>query len=142
MTPPPCTPKTCTEKNNIYVLGKGPIEGFSTDGGGHTISAQKFYKTNFTQPNKKIVLSLHYNGDNSYLFVNGVEQLKFKTATDQINKVPLTLGNISKDRSITNATKTGLYGTVYEFSVDYVPINGVKTMYGIHRYLMKKNNIV
>ena len=37
------------------------------------------YKTNFTEQNKKFVLSLHCNGDNSYLFVNGVEQLKFKT---------------------------------------------------------------
>ena len=27
---------------------------------------------------------LHYNGDDSYLFVNGREELKFKTKTDQI----------------------------------------------------------
>ena len=25
---------------------------------------------NFTDPGKKIILSLHYNGDDSYLFVN------------------------------------------------------------------------
>ena len=31
-----------------------------------------------TEPNKKFVLSLHYNGNNSYLFVNGKEELKFK----------------------------------------------------------------
>ena len=31
-----------------------------------------------TEPNKKHILSLHDNGDNSYLFVNGFEQLKFK----------------------------------------------------------------
>ena len=31
---------------------------------------QKFYR-NFTDPGKKFILSLHYNGDDSYLFVNG-----------------------------------------------------------------------
>ena len=35
-----------------------------------------------TEPGKKFVLSLHYNGDDSYLFVNGVEELKFKAATN------------------------------------------------------------
>ena len=37
-------------------------------------------KTNFTQHSKKFVLSLHYNGDDSYLFVNGTQELKFKSA--------------------------------------------------------------
>ena len=36
-----------------------------------------FYR-NFTDPGKKFILSLHYNSDNSYLFVNGREELKFK----------------------------------------------------------------
>ena len=76
---------------------------------------------------KKFVLSLHYNGDDSYLFVNGVQQLKFKTATSQINnRGSLTLGNTSADWSTENSTKTGLYGNVYDFAVDYVPISGVK----------------
>ena len=52
----------------------------------------------------------------------------------------LNLGNISKDWSITNGTKTGLYGNVYDFAVDYVPISDVKTLNAIHRYLMKKHN--
>ena len=56
-----------TKDNKIYVLGKRFIQGFSTDGGGHTIDERKLYKTNFTQSNKKFVLSLHYNGDNSLL---------------------------------------------------------------------------
>ena len=38
-------------------------------------------------------------------------------------------------------TKTGLYGNVYVFAVDYVGINDVKTIYDIHRYLMKKHKI-
>ena len=52
------------------------------------------YKTDFTEQNKKFVLSLHYNGDNSYFFLNGDQQLKFKTKNDQIKRVPLTLGNL------------------------------------------------
>ena len=100
------------------------------------------YKTNFTEPNKKFVLSLHYNGDNFYLFVNGVEQLKFETNINEINRNSLYLGNLSTDLIITNATKTGLYGNVNYFAVDYVPLNGVKAIYDIHRYLMIKHNIV
>ena len=36
------------------------------------------YKHNFTEHSKNVVLSLHYNGDNSCLFVNGDQELKFK----------------------------------------------------------------
>ena len=36
------------------------------------------YSTNFTVTNKKLCLSLHYNGDSSYLFVNGKEIINFK----------------------------------------------------------------
>ena len=36
------------------------------------------YSINFTVSNKKFCLSLHYNGDNSYLFVNGAEIHIFK----------------------------------------------------------------
>ena len=39
-------------------------------------------------------------------------------------------------------TRTGLCSNVYDFAVDYVSINGVKTIYDINRYLMKKNDIV
>ena len=100
------------------------------------------YKTDFTEQNKKFVLSLHCNGDNSYLFVNGVQQLKFKTKNSEIARNLLCLGNISTEFSTTKATKTGLFGNVYDFAVDYVPISGVKTKCDTHRYLMKKNDIV
>ena len=60
-------------QNEIYVLGRGEIQGITTVGptkGGTTKYAEKIYKHNFTQPNKKFMLSLYYNnGDNSYLFV-------------------------------------------------------------------------
>ena len=55
-----------------------------------------FYR-NFTDPGHKFILSLHYNGDNSYLFVNGREELKFKTKTNQIINTNLCFGNLSNN---------------------------------------------
>ena len=123
---------------NIYVLCKDFIQGVN----GTTVYAEKMYKTNFTERNKKFVLSLHYNGDNSYLFINGVDQLKFKTKSSEIKRAILALSNISADFTTTNAQKTRLFGNVYDFAVDYVPISAVQTIYDIHRYLRKKNDIV
>ena len=100
------------------------------------------YKTDFTEQDKKFVLSLHYNNDDSYFFVNGVQQLKFKTKNSEIARTPFSLGNISTDFSTANVTKTGLFGNAYDFAVDYIPISGVKTIYDVHRYLMTKNDIV
>ena len=51
-----------------------------------TLYAEKIYSQNFTQPNKNFVLSLHYNDNNSYLFVNGKQELKFKAKPDQLIK--------------------------------------------------------
>ena len=56
--------------NNIYVLGHGEIQGVTTIGptsiGGlknkwTTIYKEGIYKINFAEPNKKFVLSLHYD---------------------------------------------------------------------------------
>ena len=56
------------------------------------------------------MLSLHYNGANSYLFVNGTETIKFKAKDSDIVANPLCLGNTSKDFSVDNMKKTGLNG--------------------------------
>ena len=90
--------------------------------------------------NTKFCLSLHYNGANSYLFVNGTEIIKFKAKDSEINAYSLCLGNISKDWSQENIKKTGLKGYVYDFSTDYSAIN-VDNIKDIHKYLMKKNKI-
>ena len=87
--------------NNIYVLGKKIVQGIN----GTTVYAEKISKTNFTQADKKFVLSLHYNGDNSYLFVNGTQELKFKAKDDQILKEKLCVGNLSDDWLTTNSEK-------------------------------------
>ena len=52
-----------------------------------TLYAEKVYSQNFNQPSKKFVLSLHYNGDDSHLFVNGKQELKFKCKTENLGKV-------------------------------------------------------
>ena len=61
------------KKKDILILGKGPTQGLE-----HTLTAEKMYSINFTVTKKKFCLSLHYNGANSYLFVNGTETHKFK----------------------------------------------------------------
>ena len=54
---------------------------------------------------KKLCLSFHYNGANSYLLVNGTEIYKFKANDSEILATPLCLGNISKDWSTDNMKK-------------------------------------
>ena len=60
--------------NNILVLGKDFIQGIN----GTTIYAEKMYRSNFTVYGKKVCLNLHYNCDDSYLFVNARQIVKFK----------------------------------------------------------------
>ena len=54
------------EKKDILILGKWLSQGLE-----HTLTAKKMYSINFTVTKKKFFLSLHYNGGNRYLFVNG-----------------------------------------------------------------------
>ena len=75
------------------------------------------------------------------MFVNGTEIIKFKAKDSEIIAYLLCLGNISKDWSVDNMQKTGLKGYVYDFSVDYDAI-AVADILDIHKYLMKKNEIV
>ena len=77
------------------------------------------YSINFNVTNKNFCLSPHYNGANSYLFDNGAEIQKFKAKDSEILVGPICLGNISKDWSVDNMTRTGFTGYVYDFSVDY-----------------------
>ena len=93
------------KKKDILVLGRGPTQGLES-----TLTAEKMYSINFTMTKKTFCLSVHYNGANSYLFVNGTEMYKFK----------------AKDSAI-----------VYDFSADYNTIT-VDDIKHIHKYLMKK----
>ena len=113
--------------NNISVMGKDYIQ-------------KKMFYRNFTDPGKKFILSSHYNGDDSYLFVNSRE-LKLKTKTDPIINKNLCLGNLSHYWTKDQSTKTSLYGIIYDFVIDYKAISGTTTIYDMHRYLMTKHNI-
>ena len=93
------------------------------------------YSINFTVTKKKFCLSLHNNGANNHLFVNGTEIFKFKAKDSEIVATPLCLGNISKDWLVDNMKKIGFNGYAYDFSVDYNAI-AVDDMLDI-----KKNNI-
>ena len=124
------------KKKDILILGKGSTQGLE-----HTLTAEKIYSISFTVSKKKFCLSLHYDGANSYLFVNGTEIYKFKAKDPEIVAVLLCLGNISKDWSVGNMKKTGFNGYVYVFSVDY-DATDVDDIVDIHKYLMKKNNIM
>ena len=63
---------------DILILGEGPTQRLDDS----TLKAEAKYLTNFTQSGKTFVLSLHYNGSNSFLFVNAakVYQVKAKTS--------------------------------------------------------------
>ena len=76
----------------------------------------------------------------SYLYFNGREIIKFKAKHSEIVATPLSLGKLSEDAPTGNMRKAGLYGNVYDFSVDYAI--AVDDIWDIHKYLMKKNGIV
>ena len=79
------------------MLGKGRTRGLE-----HTLAVEKLCSIKFTKQNRKFCLSLHYNGANKYLFVNGTEIIKFKTKDSEITDNLLCLGNISKDWLVDN----------------------------------------
>ena len=72
---------------------------------------------------------MHYNGANSYLFVNSTEIIKFKAKDSEILAYSLCLGNISKDWSQDNMKKK------QDLTVTFMTLD-------IRKYLMKKNGIV
>ena len=75
---------------NILMLGHGLSQKVNNT----TIYAEKMYAPNFSAENKIFCLSLHYNGDDNYLFVNGKEVTKFKAKKSEIKANQLTLGSI------------------------------------------------
>ena len=121
-----------TKANNIYVMRDLFVQGINDT----TLYAERVYSQNFTQPSKKFVLSLHYNSDDSYLLVNGKQELKFKCKTVHLVKEKLCLGNLSDQWTTSESEKTGLHGNIYDFVVDYEEIAGIEPIYDFHRYLM------
>ena len=54
---------------NILILGEDPTQGLDDT----TIKAEAKYPINFRESGKRFVLSLHYNGRRSFLFVNATK---------------------------------------------------------------------
>ena len=91
---------------DMLILGEGPTQGLDDT----TLTAEAKYLINFTQSEKRFVLSLHYNGSNSVLFVNSITLHQFKAKQKknkkkEIEDYALCLGNISKDFTIYNMKK-------------------------------------
>ena len=78
---------------DMLVLGKEPTQELD----GTTFTSEVPYSINFKQPGKRFVLNLHYNGSNSFLFVNATKVYQFKSKDSEIKDCTLCLGNVSKD---------------------------------------------
>ena len=125
---------TNNPKDNFSILGEGPTYGINGSFG----SPDKTFSISFTKTNTNICLSLHYNVDNSYLFVNGKEIFKFRDDNKNVNfPTKFCLRNISNGFSATKSGEVSLNGNVYDVSVDYNSIDKS----AIRKYLMTKDNI-
>ena len=96
---------------DILIFGEGPWEGLDDI----TITAEAKYPIKLSQSGKRFVVSLHYNGNNSLLFVNATKIYQFKAKASEIKDYALCLGHISKDFTIDNTKKRGLKGIVNFF---------------------------
>ena len=102
---------------------------------------KKKFSINFSKAGTKFCLILHYNGDNSYLFVNEKEVFKFEANNESVNfPTPFCLGSISDGFGAIESRQLSLGGNVYNFSVECNAIDKSDIL-NIHNYLMGKNNI-
>ena len=122
------------KKIDILIIIKDPTQRLE-----HTLTVEKLFSVKFIQNNEKICLSLHCNGANSDLFVNGTGIIKLKAKDSEIIATPLCLGNISKDFSVDNVKKTRLM----DMFVILVLVRCYSSydILDIHKYLVKKHNI-
>ena len=127
--------------SNALVLGKGSTKITTNDS--VSVQAKDKLKTNCTILDKKFFLSVHYDvtDDNSerFLFINGVQQYKFKADKNEIVARKLNLGSIS-DNSVLHYSHT-MNGNIYSFASDYKAA-AIDKIQKIHKYLMKKHKII
>ena len=67
---------------NILIPGKYSTERLDDT----TLTAEAQYWTNFTKSNRKFCLRLHYNGRNSFLFVDATKIYHLKAKGSEIRK--------------------------------------------------------
>ena len=70
---------------DILILGEEPTQGLDET----TLTAETKHPINFTQSVKRFVLSLHYNGSYSFLFVNSTKIYQFKAKDSEIKDYAL-----------------------------------------------------
>ena len=70
---------------DILILDKDPTQGV----GDTALPAKAQYSINFSRSNRKFCSSLHFNGSNSFLFVNAVEIYQFRAKDSKIIKASL-----------------------------------------------------
>ena len=88
------------KNKDIIILGEGPTQGYDDT----TSKGEGKYPTNFTHLGKRFVVSLHYNGSNSFSFVNATKIYQFIVDSD-IKDYTLCFGNILKDSTSKNMKK-------------------------------------
>ena len=123
-------------KKKFLIADKGPTFGIN----GRFGSVEEKWSINSTKSNTTFCLSLHYNGDNSCLFVNGKEMIKFKADNKNAN-IPtrFCLGSIYDGFSAADSREVSLNRNVYDFSVNYNSIDKSGIL-NINKYLVTKNN--
>ena len=119
------------------MLGAGDTFGINGCFG----APKKNFNINFSKELTKVCLSLHYNADGSYFFVNRKEMLKFKAHNGNTNfQTPFCLRSISNGFRAAESREASLVGNMYYSSSDYISFDKSFILY-IHKHIMIKNNI-
>ena len=129
------SPHTDNFKNDFLILSEGPTFGINGSFG----SSKKSFNINFTGAKTKICLSLHFNADNSYSFVNGKEIYKFKSSNKN-NSFPSQFCPVAYESDSNDLDKVSFKENVYDFSVDCNTIDKSNNL-NIHKYLMIKSKM-
>ena len=103
-------------ENHFVILREGPTFRINGSFG----AWEKRIDINSSKAKTKFCVSLHYNADNSYLFVNGKEIYKFKANNGNIN-FPSRFCSWSMSNKVdyVKSEEVSFKGNVYHFSVDY-----------------------
>ena len=120
----------------VIILGKSATQGLDDT----RLSTEKKVFNQFYKSSNKFCFSLHYNGADSYIFVNVLAIHKYKAKVSKINAISSCIGKISKYLSVGNVKRTGFNIYVYDVSVDYQAI-AVDDILDIHKHLMENNEM-
>ena len=113
--------------DNFYCIGKAETQGLQN---GKIMYAEHGYiKTNGSEMKRIHVLTVCYNGSNSYIILNGIQQAKFKAMTYLKLSNPLIIGNTTEDFTAAQSKSTFLRGNIYDVVVDYLNLDFSKLMY-------------